>query len=80
MDKDFQKAIKAQFGKDVEVYTWQEVRGAFKKFNYTREDAIKFYLSYNARTRCSFDMKLLSLRRQKLVFIHDKKCDLMRIS
>lgn len=45
MDKDFQKAIKAQFGKDVEVYTWQEVRDAFKKFNYTREDAIKFYLS-----------------------------------
>ena len=42
MDKDFQKAIKAQFGKDVEVYTWQEVRDAFKKFNYTREDAIKF--------------------------------------
>lgn len=35
MDKDFQKAIKAQFGKDVEVYTWQEVRDAFKKFNYT---------------------------------------------
>lgn len=30
MDKDFQKAIKAQFGKDVEVYTWQEVRDAFK--------------------------------------------------
>ena len=45
MDKDFQKAIKAQFGKDVEVYTWQEARDAFKKFNYTREDAIKFYLS-----------------------------------
>lgn len=45
MDKDFQKVIKAQFGKDVEVYTWQEVRDAFKKFNYTREDAIKFYLS-----------------------------------
>lgn len=48
MDKDFQKAIKAQFGKDVEVYTWQEVRDAFKKFNYTREDAIKFYLSRKA--------------------------------
>jgi hypothetical protein len=56
MDKDFQKAIKAQFGKDVEVYTWQEVRDAFKKFNYTREDAIKFYLSKGSSEKSAIEI------------------------
>lgn len=45
MDEVMMAAIKKQYGKDVEVYTWEEVRDAFKKLNATMEQALKFYIS-----------------------------------